>query len=100
MAFKDAGKNNSSPLSVGRSLTITETVVPFIFNAFTEDSFHWNNDLEGDEDRRLLLKSEIRDFSRLFELEMDNRIRRYCSVMQTSTFELIQKNGRYASHEL
>ncbi len=45
------------------------------FNAFTEDLFHWNNDLEGDADRRLLLNQESSFFRGLFELEMDNRIR-------------------------
>lgn len=46
------------------------------FNAFTEDLFHWNNDLEGDSDRRLLLNRDSRFFQGLFDLEMDNRIRR------------------------
>ncbi|TON60857.1 anticodon nuclease, partial [Vibrio parahaemolyticus] len=45
------------------------------FNAFTEDLFHWNNDLVGDEDRRLLLNRDSRFFQGLFDLEMDNRIR-------------------------
>jgi hypothetical protein len=45
------------------------------FNAFTEDLFHWDNDLNGDSDRRLTLNAESRFFKGLFELEMDNRIR-------------------------
>ncbi len=62
MSFKNIGKQG-------------ETRDTLYFNAFTEDLFHWNNDLEGDEDRRLLLNKESRFFKGLFDLEMDNRIR-------------------------
>jgi len=62
MAFKDLGKQDENPDTL-------------YFNAFTEDLFHWNNDLEGDADRRLLLNKDSRFFQSLFELEMDNRIR-------------------------
>jgi len=62
MAFKDIGKQDSS----------RDTLY---FNAFTEDLFHWNNDLGGDADRRLLLNQDSRFFQGLFDLEMDNRIR-------------------------
>ena len=63
MTFRDIGKQGEA-----RGDTL-------YFNAFTEDLFHWNNDLEGDEDRRLLLNQDSRFFQGLFELEMDNRIR-------------------------
>lgn len=62
MAFKEIGKKS-------------DTRDTLYFNAFTEDLFHWNNDLEGDEDRRLLLNQDSRFFQGLFDLEMDNRIR-------------------------
>ncbi len=62
MAFKDISKQDNA----------RDTLY---FNAFTEDLFHWNNDLEGDEDRRLLLNKGSRFFQGLFDLEMDNRIR-------------------------
>lgn len=62
MAFKDMGKQ-------------AEARDTLYFNAFTEDLFHWNNDLEGDEDRRLLLNKDSHFFKGLFDLEMDNRIR-------------------------
>lgn len=62
MAFKDIGKQG-------------EARDTLYFNAFTEDLFHWNNDLEGDEDRRLLINKDSRFFQGLFEMEMDNRIR-------------------------
>lgn len=81
MAFKDAGKKTiQRPFSVGdhvgQPLTITETVGDTLyFNAFTEDLFHWDNDLNGDSDRRLTLNAQSRFFAGLAELEMDNRIR-------------------------
>lgn len=81
MEFKDAGKKTTKrPFSVGdhvgQPLTITETVSDTLyFNAYTEDLFHWDNDLDGDSDRRLLLNVKSRLFKGLFELEMDNRIR-------------------------
>lgn len=62
MAFKDIGKQG-------------EARDTLYFNAFTEDLFHWDNDLDGDSDRRLTLNAQSRFFAGLAELEMDNRIR-------------------------
>lgn len=62
MAFKDAGRQAGSKDTL-------------YFNAFTEDLFHWNNDLESDTDRRLMINRGSRFFRGLDELEMDNRIR-------------------------
>ncbi|MBR8379002.1 AAA family ATPase [Burkholderia cenocepacia] len=62
MAFKDIGKQGDA----------RDTLY---FNAFTEDLFHWDNDLDGDSDRRLTLNAASRFFVGLAELEMDNRIR-------------------------
>jgi len=62
MAFKDIGKQGDA----GDTL---------YFNAFTEDLFHWDNDLDGDRDRRLTLNADSRFFAGLADLEMDNRIR-------------------------
>jgi hypothetical protein len=62
MAFKDIGKQG-------------EARDTLYFNAFTEDLFAWDNDLEGDVDRNLKINSASRFFSGLAELEMDNRVR-------------------------
>jgi len=64
MAFKDEckRKNNGNP----------ETLY---FNAFTEDLFTWDNDLEGDSERTLKINADSKFFAGLEELEMDNRIR-------------------------
>lgn len=44
------------------------------FNAFTEDLFQWDNDLEKDRERVLTLNRESRFFTGLSELEMDVKI--------------------------
>jgi hypothetical protein len=62
MAFKDAGKNNDE----------RDTLY---FNAFTEDMFTWDNDLENDAQRVLRINKKSRFFIGLQELEMENRIR-------------------------
>lgn len=45
------------------------------FNAFTEDLFTWNNDLDGDTDRVLQLNRDSSFLEGLEELEMENRVR-------------------------
>lgn len=45
------------------------------FNAFTEDLFFWDNDLENDRERVLKINKDSRFFAGLDELEMDTRIR-------------------------
>jgi wobble nucleotide-excising tRNase len=45
------------------------------FNAFTEDLFYWDNDLDSDTQRVLKLNTNSQFFSGLKELEMDNKIR-------------------------
>jgi wobble nucleotide-excising tRNase len=62
MAFKEAGKQNDQ----------RDTLY---FNAFTEDLFTWDNDLDSDSARILKINSSSRFFSGLEELEMESRIR-------------------------
>ena len=45
------------------------------YNAFTEDLFYWDNDLDNDTERVIKLNSSSRFFSGLNELEMESRIR-------------------------
>ncbi|MDD5208938.1 MAG: AAA family ATPase [Elusimicrobiales bacterium] len=61
-AFKDLGKNGDE----------RDTLY---FNAFTEDLFYWDNDLENDRERVLKINKDSLFFAGLGELEMDNRIR-------------------------
>ncbi|MEG4424928.1 MULTISPECIES: AAA family ATPase [unclassified Microcoleus] len=65
MAFKDAGKKNDT-----RGDTL-------YFNAYTEDLFYWDNDLEGDSDRHLKINSTSRFFSGFRELALEEKIFEY-----------------------
>jgi hypothetical protein len=60
-AFKNAGKNGDE----------RDTLY---FNAFTEDLFSWDNDLENDTQRVLKLNKDSRFFGGLRELEMESKI--------------------------
>jgi wobble nucleotide-excising tRNase len=62
MAFKDIGKQGDA----------RDT---FYFNAFTEDLFTWDNDLDGDSARVLKMNAASRFFAGLETLEMETRIR-------------------------
>ncbi|EHA1069105.1 AAA family ATPase [Aeromonas hydrophila] len=85
MAFKDAGKmTNTRPFhvgdAVGQPLTIEEVQRDTLyFNAFTEDLFIWDNDLEGDSLRILRLNSDSRFFSGIRDLALDESIQSYLS---------------------
>lgn len=62
MAFKDAGKNEDD----------ADTLY---FNAFTEDLFSWDNDLDNDTERLLLINKYSRFVTALRDLEMENKVR-------------------------
>lgn len=66
MAFKQQGKRGGDE---------AETRDTLYFNAFTEDLFNWDNDLNGDAQRVLRMNTDSRFFDGLQELEMENRIR-------------------------
>ncbi len=75
MAFKELGKTYDEE---GQT-TARDTLY---FNAFTEDLFTWDNDLENDRERVLRMNMDSAFFDGLAELEMESRIRpllhRYC----------------------
>ena len=75
IAFKELGKSYDDD---GQT-TARDTLY---FNAFTEDLFTWDNDLENNRDRILRMNMDSAFFNGLAELEMENRIRpllhRYC----------------------
>lgn len=57
------------------SSTGLKTADTLYYNAFTEDLFYWDNDLENDTERVLKLNGSSRFFAGLDELEMESRIR-------------------------
>ncbi|MDE0509525.1 MAG: anticodon nuclease, partial [Gammaproteobacteria bacterium] len=81
-AFKDLGKvlNTNAETIEGDTL---------YFNAFTEDLFTWNNDLEYDQDRFLILNTTSRFFEALEEYEIETRIRTILDRYADFDFEII-----------
>ena len=67
MDFKQAGKQFDNEGNVTRRDTL-------YFNAFTEDLFSWNNDLENDTNRVLKLNADSVFFDGLHELDLDVKI--------------------------
>jgi hypothetical protein len=77
MAFKDEGKrkNKSQPDTL-------------YFNAFTEDLFSWDNDLEKDSERRLHINTDSQFFKGLKELALDERIGHYLARYADFLFDI------------
>ena len=67
-AYKDIGKE----VDTDGEVTARDTLY---FNAFTEDLFSWDNDLDNDAERVLKINADSSFFAGIDELEMDNRIR-------------------------
>ena len=61
--FKNAGKRKTRKNPTGTPDTL-------YFNAFTEDLFVWENDLEGDSVRRLQLNEKSSFFNAMAELAL------------------------------
>ena len=81
-AFKDLGKSTDEPDTL-------------YFNAFTQDLFSWDSDLEADSERKLIINSASSFFAGLAEMEMDNRIRPFLNrfadfdfVIDTTNWEV------------
>lgn len=47
------------------------------FNAFTEDLFHWDNDLDRDNERKLILNKNSKFFPDIKGLEIEDKIRTF-----------------------
>jgi hypothetical protein len=85
MEFKDAGKRKNRKNPTGTPDTL-------YFNAFTEDLFVWENDLEGDSVRRLQLNEKSSFFNAMTELALDETIARYLSRYADFEFDFTYKN--------
>ncbi|WPD21857.1 MAG: AAA family ATPase [Candidatus Electrothrix scaldis] len=77
MEFKDAGKRKNR----GNPDTL-------YFNAFTEDLFIWDNDLEGDSERVLQLNSASLFFSGIKELALEENIQAYLGRYADFDFDI------------
>ncbi|MDR1382599.1 MAG: AAA family ATPase [Planctomycetaceae bacterium] len=95
-AYNGTGKTRLSVefKSLGQQLieeTGEKTADTLYYNAFTEDLFYWDNDLDNDAERLLKLNSNSRFFSGLKDLEMESRIRpllhRYVNFDFTINYE-------------
>lgn len=86
MAFKEQGKQRND-----EGETIARDTL--YFNAFTEDLFFWDNDLENDRERLLRMNTDSRFFSGLAELEMESRIRRFLDRYADFQFAIDYKAG-------
>ena len=77
MEFKSAGKakNGGAPDTL-------------YFNAYTEDLFVWDNDLQGDSKRILRLNSDSRFFSGIKDLSLDASIQSYLSRYTDLDFDI------------
>lgn len=85
MEFKDAGKRKNRKNPTGTPDTL-------YFNAFTEDPFVWENDLEGDSVRRLHLNEKSSFFNAMTELALDETIAVYLSRYADFDFDFTYKD--------
>lgn len=85
-AFKDLGKK------VIRE-TGEKTADTLYYNAFTEDLFTWNNDLEGDTDRRLTFNKDSRFFNGLEGFDIEPRIRKLLEIYADFDFKIMFDDG-------
>lgn len=84
MAFKDEGKRKSRNNPTGTPDTL-------YFNAFTEDLFVWDNDLQSDSFRYLKLNENSSFFNAMAELALDETIARYLSRYTDFDFDFNYK---------
>ena len=96
-AFKNIGKTVDEDGEVKSRDTL-------YFNAFTEDLFTWDNDLENDEHRTLKLNPASSFFVGLNELEIENRIRpllgRYADFDFKINFVFDERTGKITNAEV
>lgn len=83
MDFKDEGKRKNNGIS--------DTLY---FNAFTEDLFTWDNDLNGDSVRQLELNPESMFFNGLKDLALDSTIASYLSRYADFDFDIDYKTWK------
>ena len=98
MDFKNAGKHSVKkrhpfgdvPLSIDDGENTVDVIEgdTLYFNAFTEDLFSWDNDLEKDSERRLYINAESKFFKGLKDLALDERIGFYLARYADFLFDI------------
>lgn len=78
MEFKNISKQR-------KKNPVTDTLY---YNAFTEDLFHWNNDLENDIERHLIINTKSAFFNGFKELALDEKIFSYLERYADFNFDL------------
>ncbi|HBD95440.1 MAG: anticodon nuclease [Spirochaetes bacterium GWF1_31_7] len=86
MEFNQAGKQ----FDVDGNVAARDTLY---FNAFTEDLFSWNNDLENDTNRFIKLNSDSIFFKGLHELDLDVKIESFFHNYTDLTFDINYKTS-------
>ena len=88
MEFKNIGKqlNQNQPEELQRDT--------LYFNAFTEDLFVWDNDLENDNQRVLRLNSQSKFFNGLHELPMEEKIQFFLRELADFDFKIDYNNSQ------
>ena len=84
--FKDLGKK----IIPGSSEKTADTLY---YNAFTEDLFTWNNDLDSDTDRKLLFNKNSRFFNGLEGFAIETRIRSLLDIYADFDFTIMYDEG-------
>lgn len=94
MAFKDKEKKKKlRPANVNnhvmQPLVIEEIKGDTLyFNAYTEDLFYWDNDLNGDTERVLRINSDSKFFAGLRELALEDKIFAYLERYASFNFRI------------
>ncbi|RYG99363.1 MAG: anticodon nuclease [Alphaproteobacteria bacterium] len=84
-AFKDIGKT----LNDSHEVVARDTLY---FNAFTEDLFTWDNDLDDDLVRFIQVNRRSKFFDGLDQFELENRIRRLLEIYSSLQFRIDLEN--------
>ncbi len=97
MEFKEAGKKVQGGKSAkrtkpgdehGEQNNDSQQADTLYFNAFTEDLFSWDNDLEHDNERRFRLNANSKFFKGLKDLALEDRIGDYLSRYADFLFDI------------
>jgi len=95
MKFKEIGKQREDLPEDNRRDTL-------YFNAFTEDLFHWDNDLEGDDQRALIMNKNSKFFPNIQSLGIENKIRKFLHRYSDFdfSFNIIKKLDKEINREI